>query len=70
MSDLTGDEAWEQGMRYFIEVTEAEANHYEDTGSAKVALGASGHAHRPQFGGKQCGWLLMKTTEVRAEESA
>lgn len=58
------DGSWEPGMRYYVEVTEAEAKRYEERGDAKVVLGASGHAHQPRLGGKQCAWMLMQTTAV------
>lgn len=62
--------AMTQDMRYFIEVTEAEAQYFEDTGFAKVALGASGNGARPWFHGPDIAWMLMKSMDLRAMRKA
>lgn len=51
-------------MRYFVEVSEAEAKAMESDGQAKVALGASGHADRPGLGGTSCAWMLLKSVNL------
>lgn len=59
-----------QDIRYFIEVTEVEAEYFEDTGFAKFSLGASGNGARPWFHGPDTAWMLMKSMDLRAQREA
>lgn len=54
-------------MRYFIEVTEQEAQEIEDNEYAAVALGASGPSPMPG-NRKSYAWMLFKTPALKEIE--